>query len=233
MPNYACHPDTSITHVGDPIDAGPIYVWQPREREMPADLAAAVADPATTFIAHNAAFERLLLSGPAGSAIGFPQTLAAIELWSCTASRAAALGLPRKLERTCEALCLPIQKDRVGHALTLERCRPRTCSPSLTWWDDEDRMTRMANYCERDVQCEAELDRRLPELSATERAIWIVTEKMNDRGVLIDQPLLHQLIALVAAARTDLIDRSATEPAARSARSAPPLRWPRGSDPKV
>ena len=115
VPNYACHPDTSITHVGYSIDAGPIYVWQPREREMPADLAAAVADPATTFIAHNAAFERLLLSGPAGSAIGFPQTLAAIELWSCTASRAAALGLPRKLERTCEALCLPIQKDRVGH----------------------------------------------------------------------------------------------------------------------
>jgi DNA polymerase len=201
--NYARDPSTSITHLGFTFDDSPIEVWQPRLGEMPGRLWDLVTEPATEFVAHNAAFERLVLSGPAGRALGFPEALQAPERWTCTMARAAALGLPRGLDDACSALNLPLQKDREGHQLMLQCCKPRSLHP-LTWWQDESRMTRMAAYCRRDVECEAQLEHRLPELSPTEHAVWAVTEKMNDAGVLIDAALLKMLTRIVQGALAKL-----------------------------
>ena len=123
--------------------------------------------------------------------------------WDCTAARAAQIGLPRDLAGACRALRLPLQKDRDGHALMLRVSRPRTKDP-ITWWDDEARMTRMADYCAADVNAEALLDKTLPPLSASEREIWLATERLNDRGVAVDSNLLARLIDLAEAARRDL-----------------------------
>jgi DNA polymerase bacteriophage-type len=163
---------------------------------MPSDLLAALSDPGCVIVAHNAAFERTVLTGRAGTVIGIPD-IADLDRWSCTASRAAAIGLARGLDQICRALELPLQKDAEGHALMRRVCSPREDG---SWIEDAASMERMAAYCAADVAAEALLDRRLPELSAVEREVWLSTEKMNDRGVLADLQLVGRIIDLVSQA---------------------------------
>jgi DNA polymerase bacteriophage-type len=72
------------------------------------------------------------------------------------------------------------------------------------WWEDDARMQRMSQYCARDVIAESTLDERLPELTESERELWLLTQRMNDRGILVDQELLDQLLNLAEAARHTL-----------------------------
>jgi len=206
---YATDPSTSVTHVGWK-NGGPTNVWQPqRDPTPPAELLDALADERVVLTAHNVGFERSVLSGPAGLALGLPGSLTALSRWSCTAARAAARGLPRDLAAVCMALQLPIEKDAEGHRLMLRVSRPRSLDP-LVWWDDPTRMDRMAAYCARDVDAEALLDQRLPELSDAERQVWEVTEMVNARGIAIDRELLARLVDLTDNARDDLNARIAT-----------------------
>src|SRR5678815_1792043 len=78
----------------------------------------------------------------------------------------------------------------------LRMCRPRAVQPdgTLTWWEDEDRMQRLLDYCAVDVKVERALDVILQPFSDFERSVWEQTEIMNDRGVCFD-------LSFVAAAR--------------------------------
>src|SRR3954453_972823 len=154
---YAQHSTTSITHIGWKNGAD-VQVWRPGTGPTPDSLAHALAAEDVRLIAPNSSFERLILSGPPGQALGLSASLAQSERWDCTAARGAQVGLPRDLEGACRALKLPTQKDRAGHASMLRCCKPRTQQP-LSWWDDQDRMTRVAAYCGQDGMAEVELDR--------------------------------------------------------------------------
>ena len=137
---YAEHPSTDITHVGWKTGDGPAHIWRPLSgASMPFDLYQAFSDPAVTIVAHNAGFERTVLSGPPGRRIGIPAAIRDLARWDCTAARAAHVGLPRALERACAALRLAVQKDKEGHALMLRCCKPRSFSEEgdPIWWDDE------------------------------------------------------------------------------------------------
>ena len=103
---YANDPTTSITHIGFANGAG-AQIWRPSIEPIPNVLADALADERITLTAHNAGFERTVLSGPAALTLGLPDTLGALERWDCTAARAAHVGLPRDLASACKALRLP------------------------------------------------------------------------------------------------------------------------------
>src|SRR3954454_20109111 len=83
---YAQEPTTSITHVGYRNGQGGSHVWQPARSPMPSDLADALADDRATLVAHNVSFERAVLSGHAGRAIGIPPSINQLRRWSCTAA---------------------------------------------------------------------------------------------------------------------------------------------------
>lgn len=65
------------------------------------------------------------------------------------------------------------------------------------WFDDAERLAKVALYCLTDVECERDLDRFLPELSPLERARWLHTELVNRRGMPLDAPLIDAMIAAV------------------------------------
>ena len=65
-------------------------------------------------------------------------------------------------------------------------------------------MTRMGTYCHADVAAECALDRFLPELTAFERQIWLLTETINDRGIMVDQPMLRRVVDLAGEALAGL-----------------------------
>lgn len=116
----------------------------------------------------------------------------------CTAAEAAAMALPRKLEQAAQALGLPTQKDMAGHRLMMQMARPRSTKGGIvTWWDDPDKLARLIEYCRQDVRVEREIAKRVRPLSDHERQIYLLDQRINDRGVRIDVPLAKAAQALV------------------------------------
>lgn len=242
---YAEHASTEIIMVAYAVDNDPVAVWIPPRStapdtsaldtaihtvsgnpvrmfggEIPMDLLLALADSVTMRdVAHNASFERILLSSGAGERIGVPD-LYDVRRWDCTAARAAMLGLPRTLEGAGAALGLGIQKDKEGHALMLRMCKPRKPTKAerqrdadaatmadlfgndapaapVRWVDDPESIARLAAYCARDVEVEREIWRILPDMPTIERRVWELTERMNDEGVPVDVPLLGAMLRII------------------------------------
>ncbi|MFX5225948.1 hypothetical protein ABTC73_20135, partial [Acinetobacter baumannii] len=76
-----------------------------------------------------------------------------IEQQDCTMARGLALALPGTLEQLGSALKLPIQKDKDGHRLMLQMCKPRRMEGDTpVWWDDPDKIERLSAYCDTDVE---------------------------------------------------------------------------------
>ena len=177
---------------------------------MPLSLATALDDPGIRLLAHHFTFERLAFASAAGARIGIPQeAVAPLERWDCTAARAAAVCLPRALGSAAKALRLHVEKDEVGHRLMLQMCKPRKprkdeAPNGVYWWEDADRIIRQAAYCRQDVVTEKALDLRLPPLRPEEHATWQLTERMNDRGVLVDRALVDAVLTMTAKAEAGI-----------------------------
>ena len=199
---YAEDPTTEVILACWALDDGPVQTWFAFQgvwtdpSPCPKDLADLLADPKVTVVAHNAGFERAMLEYILGPRHGWP--VPALTRWDDTAARAARQALPRSLEGAADALGLAVSKDKEGKMLMLRMCRPRSVAPdgAITWWEDEDRMQRLAAYCATDVEVERELDHTLRQLSDEERRIWWLTEAVNDRGVRIDDTFAQHAIAL-------------------------------------
>jgi DNA polymerase len=55
----------------------------------------------------------------------------------------------------------------------------------------------MLEYCKRDVQTELAIVSKLRKLSPSEQSVWVVTQKINQRGVPVDPVELNNVINLV------------------------------------
>jgi DNA polymerase len=192
------------------IDDGPQIEWRHGD-PLPDEVAALCGDPTVRWCAHNAAFERIMWRDCLHPRQGWPAP-PPLEQWECTMARARACALPGGLEDALIATGANVAKDKEGHALMLRMCRPRAFQPdgAPIWWEDEERMKRLAAYCGTDVDGTRALDMRLPKMTASERAIWIATEEMNDGGVRFDLPFCHLALDIAAQARARLDRAMAT-----------------------
>lgn len=190
---YAADPSTSVTVARLAIGTEAPVEWRPGQ-PLPDRYRAAFLDPLVEIVAHNAQFERLMLTHILTPRHGWPEV--DLDRWVCTMARARAMGLPGSLDGAAMAAGLPMKKDGAGYALMLRMCRPRSFSPDGTpvWWEDEDRMSRLSEYCATDVKVERALWKITSPLPLPELEVWDLTERMNDRGVRFD-------LDFVAAAR--------------------------------
>lgn len=98
-----------------------------------------------------------------------------------------------------------------GHAQMMMCAQPRPPWTSKRngpkWFDDADRLSKVALYCLGDIEAERDLDRYLPELPPTERAYWLHTELMNRRGIPLDVPLIDAMASVVAQEQTSSLAR--------------------------
>lgn len=126
-----------------------------------------------------------------------------IEQMNCTMARAAALALPQSLEIVGMVLKTKAAKDMQGHALMMKMSSPRKINEdgSYVWWDADDLQTRLRQYCDADVNAECEIDARLPQLSASETKVWHLDQRINDRGVQLDIPMIERAVAVREAAK--------------------------------
>lgn len=185
---YAQDPTTEVLLAAWSVDDGSVQ-WARIEDPACGELRDLLADPTVRVVAHNAGFERLLLTHVLAVRRGWP--VPELARWDCTAARAARQSLPRSLDGAARALGLDVKKDLEGHALMMRMCKPRKArlgeDPSKTYWfEDEPRMQRLGEYCATDVEVERLLDRVLKPWSDDARAVWELTETINDRGVPVD-----------------------------------------------
>jgi DNA polymerase len=114
------------------------------------------------------------------------------ELFYDTAAEAAAMALPRALNKCAQVLNTPCPKDDAGHRLMMQMSKPRkpTKKDPREWWDEADKLDRLYDYCKQDVRAERAVAARLRPLSLYEREVYLHTEAVNDRGVRLDRELI-------------------------------------------
>lgn len=156
--------------------------------QVPFELVAH-AEEGGDFRAHNSEFERTMLNGPPGKAIGFPKTT--IEQWTCTAAKVAVHGLPRALGNAAKALQSTHLKDEDGRMSMMQVIKARKPSkdnPEDRWTplNSPRRFIDLYQYCVDDVLAEREIDSMVPELTPQERKVYLLDQVINARGILMD-----------------------------------------------
>jgi DNA polymerase len=122
------------------------------------------------------------------------------EQWRCTMVAALATGFPGKLEHAAPAVGLDIAKDKQGAALMMRMARPRSQNDdgSYVWWDESDRIERLAEYCIQDVKVERAIHQRLVPLTASEQQLYYLDQEINDRGVYINKEFCQAAEKIIA-----------------------------------
>lgn len=168
-------------------------LWIPGE-PCPPRIEKHVADGGFV-LAWNAPFELALWNQIAAPRYGWPVLPA--EQAVCVMAQGYAMGLPGSLEHAALAMGIELNKDTEGRALMLRMCRPRsTKGGKVTWWDEEEKLQRLYEYCKQDVRVERELHKRLMPLSQRERKVWLMDYTINQRGVMVDVPSAKAAIDL-------------------------------------
>ena len=161
------------------------------------DLYQAFMNESVMLVAHNAFFEQAITRFVFAPLMYSKPYLATIphDRWICTAALAAALSLPRKLEKVGRVLKLPICKDMEGHKLMLKMCKPRrpTKNDKRVWHNKLSDLKRLIRYCVTDIDTETWAFLGLYPLNAFERQIWLLDQKVNFRGFRIDRPLVEKI----------------------------------------
>lgn len=154
-----------------------------------------------TIRAFNAVFERGCFNWLADNC-GWPRP--AIDRYYCTAAEASALGLPRSLEGVGTVLHLKTQKDKEGAALIKLFSIPRKPKPgedpSGTYFNEPEdfpkECARFIEYRRDDVLTEEAAADRLIPLSAYEHNVYVMDQKINDRGIRVDRRSIISAVRL-------------------------------------
>lgn len=185
---YAAHPGTDIWCMAHAFDDEEPQLWTPG---MPLPMRIVVHIHAGGEIrAWNAAFERIIWDNIMVPRYGAPGVF--LDQWVCSAAEAAAMSLPRSLDQ-CAAVCgITQQKDKDGYGLMMRMTRPRSAKNGVyTWWDDDDRKARLFEYCKQDVRVERAISKVVRRLTPAEREVYLLDQRMNDRGVRVDLELVE------------------------------------------
>ena len=155
-----------------------------------------VTDASVIFVAHNAGFEQAIWHHVMVGQFGWPALPP--ERWHDTMAVAARKTLPMSLDKVGEVLNLNVQKDREGHRLMMQMCKP---GKDGFFDHSPEKMARLIRYNVGDVDTQYHLHKRLGGLGADERRVWIQDQVANQRGILVDVPYVRQCMALLEQAR--------------------------------
>lgn len=195
---YADSPAFEILLFAYSIDDGEIYIVDlVSGEELPEEIAEAIKSDTVIKTAFNAQFERVCLSKHIGILLD-PSS------WYCTAVQAAELSLPSSLADVGAALGLERQKMTEGKELIKYFCVP--CKPTKSNGgrtrnmpkDAPEKWTLFKEYCKRDVDVERQIAKKLEmyPISESEHRLYVLDQRINDRGVLVDLSLAQQAIKI-------------------------------------
>lgn len=213
---YARHSDTGIWCMAWQIEGDDgVSLWhqgQPFPERLQAHL-----DAGGELRAWNAAFERVMWKLCARPKYGFPAV--ADDRFVCTMAEAMALALPRALDHASQVLKLDVKKDMSGKKLMIKLCRPRRFDEDGTpiWWaaagTNDPQLLQLYEYCKQDIRTENAVYGMVNRLKPRERAIYLHTQRMNDRGMHLDVELVMsaQMVAQMEIDKQNALLAEATD----------------------
>lgn len=199
---YAEDPSFEILLVAYKIDNGETQIVDLSEvsyNDVDKYFVPALQDPNYLKTAFNAPFERECLSRY------FKIDLPA-DQWECTMAKAYTCGMSGGLDQVAQILRLG-EKMKEGYQLLRYFCIP--CKPTKTNGmrtrnlpqHAPEKWAAFQQYCIKDVELEHAIRNKLrsfqqPEI---ERRIWILDQRINDRGVRVDTDFVKSAIAIDSA----------------------------------
>lgn len=154
------------------------------------------------FVAHNSRFEQRIYQKIMVEQYGWPEL--PNERWHCTLARCANLVIPQKLEKALKILDLPEDKDMEGSRFTIALSKPdkhgnlKEITPAVR--------QRVLAYNLVDCRTQLSLHRRIGWLSPKEREIYLLNQKVNDKGIGLDMDLVRAMKRIVDDASKPLAD---------------------------
>lgn len=211
---YSEHPSTEIISLAyDLKDSKGPRLWIP-SMAPPVELFAYLR-AGGLIEAWYSGFEYLLWKNVCEARYGWPRL--PLDQLRCAMAKGKAFGLPGKLEKAAEVTCADVQKDKRGKALIRLLCIPQkpTKKQPNTRNQDPALLGEMYSYNIDDIRSEAAVSSLTPDLSPEELEIWLLDQRINQRGVHIDKKALDNCIAIVEQAKerytAELIDITSGE----------------------
>lgn len=196
---YAEDPTTEIICLYYKIAGTPgMFRWSPVR--LGYHLREFAEDPEVIFVAQNVQFEKAIWRKMMVPIYGFPNV--PNSRWHDVMATAAMRVLPLDLDHRALVLRLLHQKDREGSKLTKGLSKPRkdgSYDRSATI------LARVGDYCEQDVLTEEADFLRLGPLPAAEHQVWLLDQRINERGIRLDLDFIHAAQKVVTDASVPLI----------------------------
>lgn len=190
---YSCHPSTEILCLAYCVDDEDI-LYADKEmigRGHPSKLKYFV-EKGELFVAHNAFFEQCMWQNILVKKYGWPRI--PIKQWRCTMAKALASAYPQSLDNVGQALQSKYQKNKAGRAVMLKLCKP---NGKGQWYEDPEDFEKLYQYCINDVAAEREIDKLLPDLIPREQMYWFLDQRINQRGISIDQTAVSKSLQFI------------------------------------
>jgi len=195
---YSEDPTTEVVCLCFGFETGDIKVWRPGSDNI--DVMQMAQDDNLTVIAHNAGFEKAIWRNIMVKEYGFPDI--PNSRWHDTMAVCAMRVLPQDLERAALVLNLEHEKDAKGSRLTRGLSKPN----KEGYYDrSAETIARVERYCAQDICTETALHKRLGWLPAGERSVWLLDQRINERGVRLDLEYIRAAQKIVEAACTPLV----------------------------
>lgn len=196
LDNYAKHRDTEVLCLGWAFDDELPRTMAPYDDKgwHSDELARIIChlSRGATIVAHNASFELAIWNNICVPRFGWPRLKP--EQVHCTMAMAYAMSLPGSLDNAAAAVGLEIEKDKAGHRLMLAMCKPKADG---SYRESSEDMKRLMAYCATDVEVERQLYKRLRPLSPSEHSLWVLDQKINQRGIYVDKESIKAAIEIV------------------------------------
>lgn len=197
---YISSPDFEILLIGYAFDDEGVKVVDLLSGDkMPEELEEAFFDETCKKHAHNATFERLCFKR-----IGYDIPA---EQWHCTAVKAAYCGLAFSLDQVSKILDLKNKKLDTGRLLIKYfscPCKPTKVNGGRTRnfpSHAPEKWEMYKEYNRFDVEAEREIYKRLScyDIPEIERRLYVLDQKINDQGILVDTNLANNAILMDSA----------------------------------
>ena len=193
---YTDDPSFTVLLFSYSVDHGPVKCIECAKGEaIPEEIKGALIDPTIIKVAFNAMFERICLGRYLGVYLS-------PESWRCTMVASLYLGLPGSLASVGAVLGLEKQKLTEGKELIKYfsvPCKPTKSNGGRTRnlpEHDPEKWDAFVNYNIRDVETEMGIGDKISRFPVPDY-VWrqyILDQKINDLGIMIDMTLARQAI---------------------------------------
>ncbi|MFZ9646614.1 MAG: DNA polymerase, partial [Fluviibacter sp.] len=215
---YANDPSTEVLCIAFGTHPDNVVVSSPMNHTITQEITKHVL-AGGKIAAWNAAFEYAIWNCVCVPKYGWPPLL--LEQCIDTMAWSAACNAPQSLEDAAMFFDRTYKKDPIGKKLIQKLCKPHKGDFN----NDPELLKQLFEYCKTDVKTEIALQGHLRPLSAIEQAIWILTMRINLRGVPTSIVEVENAVQAVKNAQNEIDDECLALTGCKPSERAKLLKW--------